>query len=62
MLRQHKWRSDIDANGLFPFDCGDLCERFHHRDAGIVHEQMDWLVADFSDQVRHATGSCQIVN
>ena len=61
-LRLEKRGSDIDPDGLLPFDWGDLCERFHHCDAGIIHEQMDWLVADFGNQVRHASRVRQIMN
>jgi hypothetical protein len=62
MLRQHKRRGDINADGLFPFDCRNFCERFHHCDARIVHEQINWFLARLGDQVRDGGRLCQVMN
>jgi len=61
MLHQHKRRSDIQADRLVPFDWRDLCERFRHCDASIIHEQIDWFLAYFGDQVRNSMRRRQIV-
>ena len=62
MLREHKGRGDIHTDGLFPFNCRNFCERFHHRDAGIVHEQIDWCLPNFRNEVGNARRLCQVMN
>src|SRR5439155_21595635 len=37
-------------------------ERFHHRDAGIVHEQIDWSLPNFRNEIGNAQRLCQVMN
>src|SRR5205814_10246685 len=61
-LRQQERRGNIYTDSLLPFDRRDLGERFHHRNACVVHEQVDWVTADFGDEIGNATRRREIVN
>ena len=62
MLDQKKGRGHIDADGLLPFFARDLSEWFYHCYARIIHEQINRLVTDFSDQIGDTANSREIVN
>src|SRR6266536_3422153 len=51
MLDQEKWRGYVHADGLLPFLARDFGKWFYHRDAGIIHQEINRLMPDLGDQV-----------
>ena len=51
MLHQEKWSREVHRDGLLPFVQRDFSKRLHYRDTGIVHQEIDWLLANRRNQV-----------
>jgi hypothetical protein len=51
VLHQHEWRSDINADGLLPFNRCDFAKGLYNCDARVVHEQIQRLLSNLIDEI-----------